>query len=43
MELVVALTIAVPIALVVTWIAMRGAARSNHAVERWEYFCEMKK
>jgi hypothetical protein len=41
-ELVAALIIAVPIALAVTGVAMRIAARHNYAVERWEYFCQGK-
>jgi len=41
-ELVAALVIAVPIALVVTGVAMRMATRHNYAAERWEYYCQGK-
>jgi hypothetical protein len=42
MELLIALFIAVPVALVVTWAAMRLAARHNRAAARWDYYCARK-
>jgi hypothetical protein len=42
-ELVVALIIAVPIALAVTRVVMAVAADHNRAVERWEYYCQIRK
>ena len=42
MELLIALFIAVPVALAVTGVAMRVAARSNRAAARWDYYCTQK-
>ena len=36
------LLIAIPVALVVTGVVMRLAARHNHAAERWDYYCARK-
>lgn len=42
MELIVALIVAVPVALVVTGIAMHRAARANRMAERWDHYCNHK-
>jgi hypothetical protein len=40
---IVALIIAIPSALAITRVMMVVAARHNRAVERWEYYCRLKK
>ena len=42
MTLLVALTVAIPVALGITSLAM-VAVRANRAAERWRNFCVMKK
>jgi hypothetical protein len=42
-ELAISLIIAIPIALIITRIAMAVAARHNQAAERWEHYCRLKK
>lgn len=42
-ELVIALVIAIPIAVIITRIVMTATARHNQTAERWEHFCQMKK
>jgi hypothetical protein len=43
MAFIVALTIAIPSALAITRAVMVVAARHNRTVERWEYYCRLKK
>jgi len=41
-KLVVALLIAVPIALGITGLAMRFAARANRMTQRWDHYCNYR-
>jgi hypothetical protein len=42
MEWIVALLIAVPIALGITGVVMRFAARANRMTQRWDHYCNYR-
>jgi hypothetical protein len=38
-----ALFVAVPMAVGITWLVMRAAEGANYRAERWEHFCVMRR